>query len=215
MLKIAPSAPNGCRKVQVGCGPHNILPDWWNVDIRPFHGIDEVVDVTLPWKYKNILNFVYGEHFIEHLDVLGAFNFLRNVRSALVASGYIRLTTPLLEWVLSTHFSFRNGGTDAILGETIAINRAFYGWGHKFIYSRKMLHRLISAAGFIDICFCEYGQSSHFQLSNLERHGGYRIDNGFPSVWIVEAKADPNGQDDTSFVELVSKDFVPHVLAGH
>lgn len=39
----------GIKRVQVGCGPHNILSDWWNVDIRQFDGIDQEMDVTMPW----------------------------------------------------------------------------------------------------------------------------------------------------------------------
>jgi hypothetical protein len=47
--RLGPNTPLGIRKVHVGCGPHAILPDWWNVDIRSFLGIDEVIDATAPW----------------------------------------------------------------------------------------------------------------------------------------------------------------------
>ena len=44
--RLGPDDPNGIKKVHVGCGPKNIFPDWWNVDIRSFQGIDTVMDVT-------------------------------------------------------------------------------------------------------------------------------------------------------------------------
>lgn len=33
------------RRVHVGCGPNNIFSDWWNVNIRHFKGLDQVMDV--------------------------------------------------------------------------------------------------------------------------------------------------------------------------
>jgi predicted SAM-dependent methyltransferase len=58
----------GIKRVHVGCGPHAILPDWWNVDVRKFRGIDDVIDAAEPWPYTD-LDFVFAEHFIEHLTL--------------------------------------------------------------------------------------------------------------------------------------------------
>jgi hypothetical protein len=44
--RLSPDAPGGIKKLQVGCNPKNILPDWWNVDIRWFPGIDQVMTDT-------------------------------------------------------------------------------------------------------------------------------------------------------------------------
>ena len=77
-LRLSPQNHNGIKKVQVGCGPHNIMADWWNVDIRPFPGIDQVMDVTKPWPF-NGLEYVYGEHFLEHLSLEGAIAFLDKI----------------------------------------------------------------------------------------------------------------------------------------
>ena len=41
--KISPRNSDGIRKVHVGCGPHAIMKDWWNIDIRKFQGVDKAV----------------------------------------------------------------------------------------------------------------------------------------------------------------------------
>lgn len=63
--RLGPNFPSGIKRVHVGCGPHAILPDWWNVDVRKFRGIDDVIDAAEPWPYTD-LDFVFAEHFIEH-----------------------------------------------------------------------------------------------------------------------------------------------------
>ena len=35
-----PNDPGGIARLHVGCGPKNLMADWWNVDIRSFKGID-------------------------------------------------------------------------------------------------------------------------------------------------------------------------------
>ena len=46
-----PSHPEGMRGVNVGSGPKNLLPVWWNVDLRPFEGINQAMDATEPWPW--------------------------------------------------------------------------------------------------------------------------------------------------------------------
>ncbi|NER08544.1 MAG: hypothetical protein F6K17_41430, partial [Okeania sp. SIO3C4] len=81
-LRLSPENPKGIKKIQVGCSAQNILPDWWNVDIRPFPGIDKVIDVTKPWPF-NGLEYVYGEHFLELLSLEGGIAFLNNAWKSL------------------------------------------------------------------------------------------------------------------------------------
>lgn len=87
MSKLSPAHPSGIKKLQVGCGPNNIFPNWWNVDIRMFPGIDEVMDVTKQWPYENCLDYIYGEHFLEHLTIDSAFGFLTSSNQALKKGG--------------------------------------------------------------------------------------------------------------------------------
>jgi hypothetical protein len=161
------------------------MADWWNVDIRQFTGIDEVADVTQPWPWRD-LEAVYGEHFLEHLSLDGAIKFLIEAGTALRIGGRIRLSTPSLEWVWRTHF--RDSGAPAdIIAATYGANRAFYGWGHSFLWSRPILEHMLQGAGFEDLTFHDFGQSDVPALRGLERHGGFEVVDGWPNVWIVEA----------------------------
>jgi predicted SAM-dependent methyltransferase len=183
----SPIEEDGIRRVQVGCGPHHIRPEWWNTDIRSFPGVDEVMDAGRPWHWQNTLEFVYAEHFLEHLEFEAAISFLVEAGRALQVGGRIRLTTPSLEWVIKTHFSFDTATDDARILDTFRINRAFHGWGHQFLYSENMLRHLLHEVGYADIEFCSYNQSGVEALRNLEKHGDYSVSSGYPSVWIVEA----------------------------
>jgi len=44
-------------------------------------------------------------------------------------------------------------------------------------------------AGFADLTFHDYGQSDHLPLRGVERHPGWDLAEGWPTVWIVEAVA--------------------------
>lgn len=214
----SPSHPDGIRKVQVGCGPHNVLPNWWNVDIRAFKGVDGVMDVTKPWAWDSILSHVYGEHFLEHLSLDGAISFLGNAVKALRPGGKIRLSTPSLEWVLATHFDAGSNDGEKVVGQTFAVNRAFHGWGHQFLYSRPFLEKIILSAGFVDPQYFAYGESEDLELKNMERHGGFRMSGGFPSVWIVEARrscADEIPNTDDAFLERCKNEYTRYVSSGH
>ena len=127
------------RRLNVGCGPIHHKKGWHNIDIRPFPGVDEVRDATLPFDDLTPIKYIYSEHFIEHLSLDSAISFLRNSAAALEPLGRIRISTPALEWVLATHFDLKEDREDNVVKATFAMNRAFHGWGHQFIWSKAML----------------------------------------------------------------------------
>lgn len=202
-------------KIHVGCGPHNILEGWCNVDIRNFQGVDQVMDVTRCWPWKNV-RYIFAEHFIEHLSLDNTLLFLVNAGNSLQDNGRIRLTTPSLEWVIKTHFSF-NDNEKCTMDETLMINRAFHGWGHQFLYSKSFLFYLLERLGYCDILFFEYGESNDMQLKGLERHGHYSKESGFPNTWIIEAAKDGMKQiciPETLFNEL-ENEYLKYIRSGH
>lgn len=184
--RLGPEHEGGIKRVQVGCGPHNVMQDWWNTDIRKLAGIDAALDATQPWPYED-LEYVYGEHFLEHLTLDGAIAFLRHAGNSLRVGGKLRMSTPNLEWVLRTHYPYENTGTDEIVSGALQTNRAFHGWGHQFLYSEGMLRYLLGEMGFEGISFFTYGESDTPALKNIERHGKFSMYEGHPSVVIVEA----------------------------
>jgi hypothetical protein len=93
--------PQTVRKVHVGCGPHALLDGWCNADVRRFEGVDHVMDATEPWPFSG-LTHVFGEHFIEHLEIDKAIDFLVHAGRSLAPGGRIRLSTPNLAWVMAS-----------------------------------------------------------------------------------------------------------------
>ncbi|WP_448956512.1 methyltransferase domain-containing protein [Labrys neptuniae] len=186
--RLPPEHPSGIRRVQVGCGPHHLRPTWWNTDLREFRGIDEAMDATAPWRWKDQLEFVFAEHFVEHLPIEGCMQFLVHAGNALQPGGRIRLSTPNLEWVMRTHFSFTPENLPSRLMDTFNINRAFHGWGHQFLYSKEMLQELLKQAGYKRIQLFKYGESDTPELRGLELHGPGPVFEGHAGEIIIEGE---------------------------
>jgi predicted SAM-dependent methyltransferase len=188
------------------------MADWWNVDIRGFAGVDQVADMTVPWPWHGI-GYVYGEHFLEHLSLDGAVQFLAEAAASLRPGGRIRLSTPGLEWVWRTHFDGHAPEAD-VIAKTYQANRAFHGWGHQFLYSRPMLEHVLRGAGFTDVTFHDYGKSDDPALRGLERHPGWEIVDGWPNVWIVEATPGGGGATGDLIAE-VDHEMERYRRSGH
>lgn len=210
-----PGQPGGVNRLHVGSGPNNLMADWWNVDIRAFKGVDQVADLTEPWPWRN-LDYVYGEHFLEHLTLDEAIRFLIEAAAALRTGGRLRLSTPGLEWVWRTHFDPSDPARDAI-ATTYGANRAFYGWGHRFLYSRPMLERVLRGAGFEGLTFHDFGSSDDPSLRGLERHGSFEVVDTWPNVWIVEAAPSGTGSAGSAgeLLAEVERELERHRRAGH
>jgi predicted SAM-dependent methyltransferase len=202
-------------RLNIGCGPAHQKKGWYNIDVRPFPGVDEVRDATIPFDDLSPVEYIYCEHFLEHLSLEGALLFLRNSASALVPSGRIRLSTPALEWVLATHFDLAETFEDRIIQATLVINRAFHGWGHQFVWSKPMLHAALVAVGFQDIRFWTYGQSDDPVLVGLEEHGDFHISKGWPSVWVAEGVRGSRVVENMNFMHRCEVEFQCHVRSGH
>jgi predicted SAM-dependent methyltransferase len=202
-------------KVQVGCGPKALLEGWCNTDIRGFAGIDQVMDATEPWPFSG-LTHVFGEHFLEHLEIDKAVDFLVHAGNSLAPGGRIRLSTPNLAWVIRTHFDVGPVGEEKRLADTLRTNRAFYGWGHRFLWTTEMLTGLLATLGYEEVEVYGYGESRDPEFVNLERHGGYSVVDGHPSVVIVEAvRGDAPIERSEPIDKWIDHEFMRHVRAGH
>ena len=113
-------------------------------------------------------------------------NLLRECRRVLGDDGVLRLSTPSLDWVWQTHYSLTLTEPDE-LRACFAINRAFRGWGHQFLYNERTMRATLLEAGFADIVRVEYGESTHDELRGLERHEKSADWGTLSSILIVEA----------------------------
>jgi predicted SAM-dependent methyltransferase len=172
------------KKLHIGSGPL-ILPGWINVDNQPYPGVDRVLDVTKGLPYHDVA-YAFAEHFIEHIPYPDAMNLLRECRRVLRPDGVLRLSTPNLDWVWVTHYNLALDEQDQVRA-CFALNRAFRGWGHQFLYNERTLRATLLDAGFANVARVEYGESSHEALRGLERHEK-SLDYGTLShILIVEA----------------------------
>jgi predicted SAM-dependent methyltransferase len=154
-------------KLHLGCGPL-ALPGWVNLDNLPYPGVDQVVDVTAGLPFEDV-SFVFAEHFIEHIAYPDAANLMRECRRVLNDDGVLRLSTPNLDWVWVTHYRLPMNDSEAMQA-CFAMNRAFRGWGHQFLYNDRTLRATLLDAGFANVTRVEYGVSEHEELRGLERH---------------------------------------------
>ena len=171
-------------KLHLGCGPHS-LKGWLNIDNQPYAGVDRALDVAQGLPFEGV-SFVFAEHFIEHLDYREALGLMRECRRVLSDDGVLRLSTPNLDWVWASHYRHAPEGDDAIAG-CFALNRAFRGWGHQFLYNFTTLRASLLDAGFADVVRAEYGESAHPELRGLERHERNPDFDGLSHILIVEA----------------------------
>ena len=109
-------------------------------------------------------------------------------RRALADDGILRVSTPNLDWVLASHYRHGRWTTDdEAISDCFRMNRAFHGWGHRFLYNRQALEAALSAAGFSTITMHRYGESDVPELAGLERHEKSGDTAELPHVLIVQA----------------------------
>ncbi len=204
--------PPGPRRLHVGAGSQR-LEGWINVDIRPFPGVDLVADVTQGLGLSDI-DAVFAEHFLEHLAVDHALSFLTEVQQMLNPGCRLRLSTPNLDWTWHTHYCLE-APPERKVEAAVALNRAFYGWEHKFLWNRQTLELALRATGFRDLSWHRHGESGVDYLRGLERHETYTDTDELPHVLIVEAaKGTPDPEGLEALRARLQREFLDHV-AGY
>ncbi len=190
-------------KLHLGCGPQ-ILKGWINIDNLEYPGVDRVLDVTQGLPFEDV-SFVFAEHFIEHLAYPDGLSLLRECRRVLREDGVLRLSTPNLDWVWMTHYRLGMSEPEEVQA-CFALNRAFRGWGHQFLYNERTLRATLNDAGFTNIVRREYGESAHAELRGLERHEKSPDYGSLSHILIVEASG--RGGRAPAYLDSPRKDFL-------
>jgi predicted SAM-dependent methyltransferase len=196
-------------RLHIGSG--NVrLPGWTNVDAQRLPGVDVVADVTRGLDFAGA-GAVFSEHFLEHLAVDDALRFLLEVHRALMDGGWVRLTTPNLDWVWLTHYRLEGEAAER-REAALAINRAFRGWRHQFLWNREMLAEALAACGFEAVRWCRRGESELPFFRDLERHDTYGDSEEMPHILIVEArKGEPRPDRLRELRAAVQAGFLDHM----
>lgn len=134
-------AQPGPRVVNLGGGA-NTFDRWLTADMDP--RADVFVDVTKPLPFPDAsVDVVYLEEVIEHISQEEGARLMAECYRCLKPRGALRLTTPCLN-LYARQF---DGGTDY----EKKFNEIFYNHGHRHIYSKAGVRRLLQSAGLIDV----------------------------------------------------------------
>ncbi len=199
------------QRLHIGSGDKR-LEGWVNIDLKPLPGVDVIADVTRGLDFQDV-EAVFAEHFLEHLPIDAALDFLCESHRVLAPGGWLRLSTPNLDWVWITHYRLDAEASDKRLN-AIKLNRAFRGWGHQFVWNREMIAEALLACGFERVRWCRYGESELPVFQGLERHETYGDSDDLPHVVIVEAAKGPaQPQRLAALRDLLRRELLDH-LAG-
>ena len=184
-------------KLNIGCGRTRLDDTWLHADI---HRGDVYLDIFKPFPLpENSVNYIFSEHFIEHLPEAKMRQFWKECHRVLKPGGWMRHSTPDMEFLVKLYLG-QVEGVDMdkfydrirhIRKETphrcVYMNEVIHLWGHLFVYDESYLTKVWQGAGFSEIRRTRFGESIESALSGLEQHSRVEwIQNGF--TLILEAK---------------------------
>lgn len=164
-----PAVPLNGERLNMGCGTH-YEPGWINADGADGAPLRILLREGEPLQFEDgSLEVIFSEHFLEHITVLEAQWFLRESYRALKPGGLFRVSCPDLEVIAraltepATFQAMRHvygavGDGDFSDPEDV-VNHAFYGHGHRHLWTFSHLGRELTKAGFTDVRRVPFGVS--------------------------------------------------------
>lgn len=175
-------------KLNVGCGT-DYKKGWINIDNNSDQNIDKN-KLDLNWDLRNPLpfddnsvDFIFHEHFIEHLTVEEGQKIIKDLMRVLKPGGVMRIATPDLVSIVNKYQNIsieddpviKKYSLEFIKTRAERINNSFRNWGHKWMYDFEELERRLKEAGCRKIKKCELRKSRYRELSNLETREESRL----------------------------------------
>jgi predicted SAM-dependent methyltransferase len=173
----------GPVKLNIGCGT-DYKKGWINIDNNSDNNIEKLDlswDLRNPLPFKdNSVDFIFHEHFFEHLTVEEVGGVIKDLMRVLKKNGVMRIAMPDLEVVVGNYLNvpldkdpvIRDFKLDFVKTRAEWINMSFRWWGHKWLYDWEELQRRLKDAGCTKMKRCKLRQSSHPELRNLEVRDG-------------------------------------------
>ncbi len=170
-------------KLNIGCGT-DYKDGWVNIDNNSDNNITRI---DLKWDLRkplpirdNSVDFIFNEHFFEHLTPEDGIAVMKDLRRVLKPGGVLRIAMPDLAGVVNNYLNVPLSKDKVIkefdLGfiKTRAewINMSFRWWGHMWLYDWEELERRLMESGFKKMKRCELRKSSYKELQNLEIRDG-------------------------------------------
>lgn len=173
-------------KLHVGCGDRPIS-GWCNIDVAHLTQDVQFVNALKPLPFRDSsFQYVFTEHFIEHLTLNEGESFFREAYRVLKPGGVLRTATPDLDFMhqLMEVTEGKSDGHKRYIDYTVgnfapeqprspvaSMNLLFYGWGHRFIYNAAFMQEILRRIGFATFRVYKSGESDLLDLRNIEQHG--------------------------------------------
>ena len=193
----------GATRLHCGCGL-GLRPGWLNTDMlvlknrarTSFTEPDRIAridgsvlylehDATTAFPLADgCLEWVYSEHFIEHLTLQETVGWLTEMRRLLRPGGHARISTPDLHRYARGYADSRDGffpeharrlreigAPDVSERGGWMLNQIFYQWGHKWIYDLEEIRHVAGRAGFDPQSAVErsFRQGADLEVAALDR----------------------------------------------
>ena len=176
-------------KLHIGCGTL-YKEGWVNIDNNSDNNIERLdinhdLSKGLPFEDESV-DYIYNEHFIEHLAREDGLKFLYECHRVLKIGGVLRISCPDLDFIIDgyIHNTWREQdwvkkyNYDWIESECqmLNLNLNQIPWGHKYVYNQKELTKQLEKVGFDDNIKKElFAHSIYSELNNIDS----RIDGMF------------------------------------
>lgn len=166
-------------KLNIGCGT-DYKDGWINIDNNSDKNIKKL---DLNWDLRNPLpfpdnsiDFIFNEHFFEHLSVEEGQTAMKDLMRILKPGGIMRIAMPDLERVVDNYLYtplhkdpvIKKHGFAHVKTRAEWMNMSFRWWGHKWLYDWDELKRRLNEAGYSKVKRCKLHKSIHPELRNLE-----------------------------------------------
>ncbi len=162
-------------KLHLGSGSR-LLDGWLNVDewegypsLTPEQYLRHDLRHPVPLP-DGCADYVYSEHFIEHLDLEAGTRMFGEMFRLLKSGGIMRVSTPNLAELVDAyiHRDIRRWQSWQPESPARILNDGLTSWGHKFTYDEQEIRDTIIKVGFVDLVMREWGKSDHEALRGLE-----------------------------------------------
>ena len=180
------SEPGKPVMLNIGCGT-DYKEGWINIDNNSDDNISKLDlnwDLRFPLPFEdNSVDFIFNEHFIEHLTVEESRASLRDFMRVLKKGGVMRIAMPDLSESVELYLDkkwknrpiIKNHKMDFVQTPAELLNMSFSWWGHKWLYDWEELTRRINEIGYNDIHRCKHSKSKYVQLRKLETREESRL----------------------------------------
>lgn len=159
-------------KLHLACGT-NILSGWTNVDLET-QSVDIIQhDLTQPWPFPNSsVDFIYSEHFIEHLSQADASAFVAECFLKLKPGGTVRISTPSLSRLVRQYEQSKTDSWNDVGWHPVTradmINQGMRLQGRQYLYDCSELEKTFRENGFIEITRQKWGASTVDEFNQIE-----------------------------------------------